>query len=128
MNHLAKEFGAGDRQAQIDLADAYVQLGDLQGKPYEANIGDSSGARSSYEKALEILRRLRPSDDVNYQRSLAKAEENYAYLLIFRYEQNDNGLANIESAKQRREAIYAAHPQADFARRELAQTLCFIKD
>ncbi|HWW63002.1 MAG TPA: serine/threonine-protein kinase, partial [Thermoanaerobaculia bacterium] len=39
---------------QAELAGAYLKIGDVQGKPYAANLGDTSGAMKSYRKALSI--------------------------------------------------------------------------
>ena len=44
----------GDRQTQLDLVDAYTHLGNLQGNPYDQNIGDPQGALVSLGKALTI--------------------------------------------------------------------------
>ena len=39
---------------QRELATAYEKIGDIQGNPYSANIGDTDGALTSYRKALQI--------------------------------------------------------------------------
>jgi tetratricopeptide (TPR) repeat protein len=44
----------GDRELQLELAEAYLKIGDIQGKPYTSNLGDSAGAIRSYTKAAEI--------------------------------------------------------------------------
>ncbi|HEY2018666.1 MAG TPA: protein kinase [Bryobacteraceae bacterium] len=54
-----------DRQIQSDLADAYLAMGNLQGNPYEQNLGDSPGGLDTLRKALAIAGRLvqqQPSD------------------------------------------------------------------
>jgi non-specific serine/threonine protein kinase/serine/threonine-protein kinase len=53
LNKLARE-SAGDRALQLELAEAYLKIGDVQGKPYTANLGDSEGAARSYATAAEI--------------------------------------------------------------------------
>jgi tetratricopeptide (TPR) repeat protein len=46
---------AGPNSAlQRELATAYEKIGDIQGNPYSANIGDTDGALTSYRKALRI--------------------------------------------------------------------------
>jgi tetratricopeptide (TPR) repeat protein len=40
------------------LASAYERVGDVQGNPYYANLGDTAGATESYRKALQIRRTL----------------------------------------------------------------------
>ena len=44
----------GETALQLDLAAAYLRVGDVQGKPYAPNLGDSFGALSSYQKAIDI--------------------------------------------------------------------------
>ncbi len=39
---------------QRELASAYERVGDVQGNPYYANLGDTAGATESYRKALQI--------------------------------------------------------------------------
>ena len=57
LDSLAGE-ASGDPQLQRDLASAYEKIGDIQGNPYSANLGDVDGALNSYRKALAIRRRL----------------------------------------------------------------------
>ena len=54
LDSLAKE-ARGDDSLQLELADAYVRVGDVQGGPAVANLGDTKGAFTSYEKAHSIL-------------------------------------------------------------------------
>jgi non-specific serine/threonine protein kinase/serine/threonine-protein kinase len=53
LDKLARD-AAGDRALQLELADAYLKIADVQGKPYTANLGDSAGALRNYEKAAAI--------------------------------------------------------------------------
>lgn len=43
-----------DWSLQCELAAAYVKVGDAQGHPTSASIGDTAGARASYERAIAI--------------------------------------------------------------------------
>lgn len=64
LNRLAKD-SAGDPSFQRELTDGYLKVGDLQGNPNEPNLGDSSGARESYGKALQLAesqRSAKPHD------------------------------------------------------------------
>jgi eukaryotic-like serine/threonine-protein kinase len=46
---------AGDRvDLQREIAAAYVKLGDVQGRPFTPNLGDTAGALASYRKAIAI--------------------------------------------------------------------------
>jgi hypothetical protein len=44
----------GDLGLQRELAGAFVRVGDAQGHSTSANIGDSAGARVSYQRAIDI--------------------------------------------------------------------------
>jgi len=44
----------GDRQTQLDLAKAYTELAELQGSAYDQNLGDTSGALVSANKAIAL--------------------------------------------------------------------------
>jgi len=53
LDGLAAE-ARGDPALQIELAAAYLRLGDLQGRLYRASLGDSAAALASYEKGLAL--------------------------------------------------------------------------
>jgi tetratricopeptide (TPR) repeat protein len=55
------------------LADAYRKIGDVQGNPTNANLGDTAGALASYAKAEEIGERLVKQDPANpeYRNAMA---------------------------------------------------------
>jgi tetratricopeptide (TPR) repeat protein len=44
----------GNRTLLEEIARGYDRLGDVQGNPYQANLGDSAGAMASYRKAQAI--------------------------------------------------------------------------
>jgi eukaryotic-like serine/threonine-protein kinase len=64
LEHLDRmsQDAAGDRLTQLDLVDAYTRLGNLQGNPYDQNIGDPNGSLVSIGKALVIAERLKAED------------------------------------------------------------------
>ena len=53
LDRLAAE-AERDGTLQLELAQAYLKIGDAQGKPYHANLGDAPGAERSYAKAARI--------------------------------------------------------------------------
>ncbi|HMJ06613.1 MAG TPA: protein kinase [Chthoniobacterales bacterium] len=57
VDRLARDAG-NDRPLQLELAQAYLKIGDVQGKPYTANLGEAAAAQRSYEKAAAIARPL----------------------------------------------------------------------
>ena len=53
LDKLARD--AGDRaDLRRELAAAYVRVGDVQGRPLTANLGDTVGAMASYRKAVAL--------------------------------------------------------------------------
>lgn len=74
LDSLAKEAG-DNRQLQRELAAAYQKVGDVQGNPFFANLGDSAGSMMSYRKALAIRERLAAAapKDVEARRELASS-------------------------------------------------------
>ncbi len=54
LENLSKQPGTDDR-LKFALAKAYVRLGDLQGDPDSANIGDTAGALKSFQAASGLL-------------------------------------------------------------------------
>jgi tetratricopeptide (TPR) repeat protein len=64
LDALASE-SARNTPLQMELAGAYERVGDVQGMPYRANLGDSAGALVSYRKALEIAEEVRTRQPEN---------------------------------------------------------------
>jgi tetratricopeptide (TPR) repeat protein len=74
LDNLARDT-AGDRSLQLELAQAYEKVGDVQGSPGGASLGQAGAALQSYRKALEIEEKLAADDPTNLEvlRSLSKA-------------------------------------------------------
>ena len=72
LNSLNQEAG-DDPALQRELALAYQRVGDVQGNPTNANLGDTAGALTSYRKALSIAEALVAAypEDAEAQRTLA---------------------------------------------------------
>ncbi len=74
LDGLASE-AYGDLGLQRELASAFVKVGDAQGHPTSANVGDTAGARASYQRAIEItsaILKLAPNDlDAERTRAMA---------------------------------------------------------
>ena len=58
LDSLAGE-AADNPTLQRELATAYEKIGDIQGNPYSANLGDADGALASYRKALAIREKIK---------------------------------------------------------------------
>lgn len=57
LDSLSQEAG-NDFSLQQDLATAYEKVGDVQGDPYTASLGDTASALDSYRKSLIIREKL----------------------------------------------------------------------
>jgi eukaryotic-like serine/threonine-protein kinase len=64
LNRAAKD-AAGDSQMEMDLANAYIRLGNVQGNPYDQNIGDTQGAVDSLDRAVSIAAALVRQEPMN---------------------------------------------------------------
>ncbi len=99
LDKLAKE-AEGDTALQIELADAYDKIGDVQGGSGGFHLGQRKKAKESYEKALAIRQKLLNSEPNNplYRRKIAAS---YAKLSnIFLVQANTE-----ESLKLRKKAL-----------------------
>jgi tetratricopeptide (TPR) repeat protein len=65
-----------DPRTLLDVAEGYRRLGDIQGNPNSAHLGDPNGARDSYAAAVTILRTL--AGDASEPRVLAALAETLA--------------------------------------------------
>jgi eukaryotic-like serine/threonine-protein kinase len=76
LDSLAQE-AAGDVSLQRELASAYVKVGNVQGNPNNANLGDTDGALKSYREAQKIFGQILSANpaDSEARRSLAVCEE-----------------------------------------------------
>ncbi len=101
----------GDASLRLELAAAYKRIGDVQGNEFFANLGDTSSALKSYQKALAIRKSLwsQSSQDVNGALALAEL-----YRLISQTQQAEGGLSaaleSSQAAVKLMEPIDAAHP------------------
>jgi eukaryotic-like serine/threonine-protein kinase len=120
LSKLAEE-AHGDPGLQRELAEAYLKVGDVQGNPYEANLGDAAGAAQSYRKALGISQELvrRNAKDLEGQRYLARSYQSLGELLPVMGNPSE-GLVNFRQAERILEALYAANPKDLQLRLDLA--------
>jgi serine/threonine protein kinase len=72
LDSLAQE-SSDDVALRRELATAYVKVGDIQGNPTVANLGDMEGALNSYRKALQIREALPVETAQNRDAELALA-------------------------------------------------------
>jgi len=67
-----EKLAEGDPEVQLRLAEAYLELGDVEGNPQHANMGDRAAALARYERAREIVQAIAEADPENFEaRSIA---------------------------------------------------------
>ena len=103
LDKLARE-AFGDRTLQLELAEAYLKVGDVQGRPYTANLGDSAGALRSYAKAGEIAGMWMPSEK-NSPRHEARSIVSRAYVDLAAVQARAGDLAEATASNSRALAI-----------------------
>jgi serine/threonine protein kinase len=108
LDSLAGE-AASDPSLQRELATAYEKVGDIQGNPYSANLGEIDGALQSYRKSLQIREALlkSSSDQTQGRRELAASHRRIGDILT---QKNDltGALQNYRQALQHIESLSAS--------------------
>src|SRR5215472_10696218 len=76
--------GRTDASLQRELSAGYERIGDVQGQPRQANLGDPMGAELSYRKALAIRESLAAADpnDLEVRRQRAPNYRKLSDLLL----------------------------------------------
>lgn len=120
LNSLAKE-ASGDRGLQLELATAYQKVGDAQGRPGFANLGDRMGALGSYRQALAIRKALAANGtaDGSLRRDLATNYERIGDALLITGQSGD-ALASYRAAYSFHQDLLSANPDDPEARRDFA--------
>lgn len=124
LDSLAAEE-ASNTPLRMELAGAYLKIGDVQGLPYQANLGDTKGATESYRKALAISQAIRADEPENAEALtlLADAHDRLG-LVEQRALRWDVAIAQHEAARAIRESLPRT-PRRDLA---LARTWTAIGD
>ncbi|HEX8253568.1 MAG TPA: serine/threonine-protein kinase [Thermoanaerobaculia bacterium] len=113
-------------QLEMELAGAYIKVGDVQGLPYRANLGDTAGALASYRKALRIAQEVAAregEEDVAARTLLADAHDRLG-MVEQRLLHWSIAMEHHETARAIREALPRT-PRRDLA---LAETWTAIGD
>jgi non-specific serine/threonine protein kinase/serine/threonine-protein kinase len=120
LSKLAQQ-SRGDPALQRELAEAYLKVGDLQGNPYEPNVGDTPGAAESYRKALAISAALAQADskDAQARRYLARSYQSLGEVLAQLGKATD-GAADVRQAAAIFETLLRSTPHDRDLRVQLA--------
>jgi serine/threonine protein kinase len=120
LDNLAQESN-NDPSLQRELAAAYDRIGDVQGLPFWANLGETAGAMQSYQKALLIRQQLAKSEprDLAAQRDLATGYEKMDSILGSMGQDREALNAGYQ-ALAIREKLVATEPRSPVAQHDLA--------
>lgn len=119
-----------DFSLQRETAVAYLKIGDIQGKPYSPNLGNTNGALESYGKALSILEKLHNFNPKNREikRDLALTLSGIGLLQNFRTMEREKSAQNLEKARVLLEDLAAAEPENLQTKRYLSDVYKSIAD
>jgi non-specific serine/threonine protein kinase/serine/threonine-protein kinase len=83
LDRLSKETGGGVT-LDLELVDGWIKLANVQGNPYEDNLGDPAGARASAAKAIALARTLSltPAGAAEAPLALARARRSLGEILL----------------------------------------------
>ena len=106
-----QEDSAGDMNLTIELAQAYMRVGSVQGGAYQANLGDSKGAAESYEKAIKLLEPL--AENSNEAKLLSALRDAYieSSRAFYRIGEIEKQNENLKKALPLSEKIAALDPE-----------------
>ncbi|HRH43209.1 MAG TPA: serine/threonine-protein kinase [Pyrinomonadaceae bacterium] len=95
-----------DKDLQRELAAAYIKIGDVQGNPNNANLGNIKDALNSYQKAFAIREKLfnANSNNANLQAEMAESHEKLAEILRISQEIK-TAFLHLKSAQNLRENL-----------------------
>ena len=121
LDNLARDAG-GDASLEREVAEAYLRLGDVQGRPYRPNLGDTAGALQSYSKAVTLLEpeSKRHPNDPAIQNELTSAYSDVALILI-RQKKSAEGIGMARRAVATAENLAVRYPRDAAYTQNLAQ-------
>jgi len=122
LSGMSKDM-VGDHDLQVEVAAAYIRVGDVQGRPYAPNLGQTEAALASYRKALSILEPIVASRPVDApaRRQLANAHERIGLVQLRKF-QFDQATGSQRQALAMREQLSTQNPADAGIRGELAES------
>ena len=110
----------GDVGLELELAQGYVKIGDVQGNPYGPNLGNRTKALESYNKALAIAQAVVARDARNQKalEVLAASHEGLATVLPFEGKAAE-GLEHAQQSVKLRQEVLEMRPHSAQLKLEL---------
>lgn len=131
LNRLALEEDAetSDVSLKLELAQAFMKIGDVQGQAYDANLGDTTGAIESYRKAVALLENAAAQNpgDLKIENELATSYQKISSL-IGRAGTQRESFEFAEKAVALGERLVAANPSDNEQRLKLAGFYLYLGD
>jgi tetratricopeptide (TPR) repeat protein len=128
LNIMGKEAGS-DTALQLELASAYIRVGDVQGRPYAPNLGQTEAGLASYRKGLAVLAAISAREPGNrdVRRETATGIERIGNIEL-RKGELDQAIASHRKALQIREQLLAPKPADLVSRQDLASSYLYLGD
>jgi tetratricopeptide (TPR) repeat protein len=118
LDQLRREV-ADDRDLALEVAEAYTRVGEVQGSPALANLGDTAGALASYRSAQAILEAelAREPGAIRARRMLGRVHGLTGHLLLY-LRREDEALRAVQAGVRLSRELAATGNEDD--RRDLA--------
>ncbi|HWQ35300.1 MAG TPA: serine/threonine-protein kinase [Blastocatellia bacterium] len=128
LDRLAQEADSNPK-LQLELASAWLRIGDVQGQPYRGNLGDTQGALRSYQNALQLCEALARRDPYSpeIQQTLSLALDSIG-ILQTRSGQFEAALIALHRATSIRERLQQRFPAQSHYTRLLATSYLHLGD
>ena len=128
LDRLAQEADSNPK-LQLELASAWIRIGDVQGQPYRGNLGDTQGALRSYQNALQLSEALARRDPYSpeIQQTLSLALDSIG-ILQTRSGQLAAALSVLHRAASIRERLQQRFPAQSHYTRLLAASYLHLGD
>ncbi|QUV89258.1 serine/threonine-protein kinase [Chloracidobacterium aggregatum] len=104
---------SSDPKFQRELGRAYIRVGEVQGRPYTANLGDVPGALKSYETGRQWLEKAcqLQGNDFECLRDLSISYERLGELVLYRNRDFTAARFHLDRAATLRERLTGLHPE-----------------
>ena len=126
LDALARDRSS-DRALRMEVAVAYRKLGDIQGQPFAANLGDTAGALRNYRTSAQILEQMTAagSRDPSLYAALGEVYDRQGHI-AGRMGAFAESIAAATKSMQAREKAVALVPSSVEAQRALVDGRLFL--